>query len=144
MNLKSFALVAVIGILFWGGWPVLSKASHLKDPFVRGFIVNAVTAFAFLPFVWGRMSFGDVVRRDGMILVIAGLLNLIGHALFPVLQTTVGDQISVSTVAILGFCIATNAVGGPLFFGDAITPAKVFFTLLILFGVLGLAWSAAR
>jgi drug/metabolite transporter (DMT)-like permease len=134
-------LILLIGIPFWGGWPIVAKASDVQDWVVRAFVVNVVTIILLLPFVWGRMPSGTISSKGFWILVVAGLLNFGGHVLFPQLQTTAGSQISVYMPILIGLFITTATVGGAFFYREAMPPAKVGFTLLIMVGIVGLALS---
>ena len=142
MDTISLGLVLVIGLAFWGGWPLVAQASDIKDPLVRGFLVNAVTAIGFLPFLLGKMSGGVLNASGGSILIVAGLFNFAGHLLFPKLQTMAGSQVSIYMTMIPALVIAASAVGGPIFYADAVTIPKIFFTLIIVIGIIGLAYTS--
>lgn len=144
MNWTSLGLILLIGLLFWGGWPLVAHASKITDPFVRGFLVNAVTAISFLPFLPKRMSVTIITSTGAKLLLIAGLLNFAGHLLFPKLQTTAGSQVSFYMTMIPGLVAFAAAVGGPIFYADPVTFPKVFFTLLIVIGIFGLAFTSLR
>ncbi len=142
MNTSTLVLVFSIGLIFWGGWPLIAQGSKLEDPFVRGFLVNAVVAIGFIPFLPGRISIGTITSTGFWLLLLAGAFNFAGHALFPQLQTMAGSQLSKYMVVISGLCVIASALGGPLFYGDAVTLPKTFFTLLILLGIIGLAFTS--
>lgn len=142
MSFSALGLVFLIGLLFFGGWPILANASNIKDPFVRGFLVNAVTALGFLPFLRGRLSFEHVTSSGGKILLIAGLLNMTGHILLPRLQTMPGSQLSLYMAMIPALCVVASIIGGPLFYHDPVTLPRMFFTMLILIGITGLAYTS--
>lgn len=144
MSIASLFLVLAIGLIFWGSWPLVAQKSAIADPFVRGFLVNAVTAIGFLPFLHGKISTAVITSKGAWILVAAGIFNLIGHMLFPKLQTTAGNQISLYMTMIPALIIVANAVGGPIFYRDPITLSKTFFTLLIVAGVVGLALTSLK
>lgn len=139
MNLTSFGLVLVIGLAFWGSWPLIGQSSKVSDPIVRGFLVNAVTAIGFLPFLPGRITKDAVFSSGGWLLILCGVLNFAGHALYPRLQTAAGSQLSFFGTMIAGLVVVMGAVGGPIFHGDSVTAPKVIFTLFIIVGVVGLA-----
>ena len=144
MNLVSLGLIIVIGLFFWGGWGMVAKSSDIGDPFVRGFLVNAITAIGFVPFLRGKLSTTVLNSRGAVILLAAGLLNFAGHALYPKLQTYAGNQISVYNTLISALCILAGITGGFLFYGESITPAKAIFALCILVGVVGLAFTSLQ
>lgn len=135
----SLGLVLVIGLVFWGSWPLIAQSSKVGDPIVRGFLVNVVTAIGFLPFLPGRLTKDVVFSSGGWLLLLCGVLNFAGHALYPRLQTAAGSQISFFGTMILGLAVVMGAVGGPVFYGDSVTVPKVIFTLFIIIGVVGLA-----
>lgn len=144
MSFDSLVLVFVIGLVFWGGWPLVAHASSIKDPFVRGFLVNAVTAVGFLPFLPSRMTAGVLNSSGGRFLLAAGVLNLAGHILFPKLQTVAGSQASLYMTMIPAIVVIANAVGGPLFYDDPVTLPKTVFTLLIVVGIAGLTFASLK
>ncbi|MEK7509204.1 MAG: hypothetical protein AAB605_00650 [Patescibacteria group bacterium] len=144
MDITSLALVALIGVVFWGGWPLVAQASDISDPFVRGFLLNAVTTIGFLPFLPGRISSATLVSTGAKYMLIAGCLNLAGHMLFPKLQTAAGTQISLYMTLMPALVIVTNAIGGPIFFGDPVTGPKIAFTAFIVIGVVGLAFTSLK
>lgn len=144
MALGIIGLIFVIGVFFWGGWPLLAQKSDVADPMVRGFLVNIVTALAFVPFLRGKMSWSTAWSTGGRILIAAGLLNFVGHALFPKLQTMAGSQISAYMPIILALCVTVSVVGGILFYQDQVTAPKLLFAALIVVGFLGLAFTAYK
>lgn len=145
MNIGSLFLALAIGLLFWGGWPIVANAAKgVTDPFVRAFLVNVVSAIGLLPFLPGRISASGLPAKGVLILLIGGLLNFLGHALFPRLQTAQGSHVSLYMCLIPALCILAAAVGGPIFYHDPVTVPKVLFTLLILIGAVGLAFTSLR
>src|SRR3989344_447383 len=137
MDLASLKLALIIGIVCWGGWPLIAQASNLKDPLVRGFLISIVTTLSFVPFLPGRISLPTLASSGAVILLIGGVFNFAGHLLFPRLQITAGNQISFYIPIISALIVLVSAVAGPLFFGDSVTWLKTFFTLLIMIGVIG-------
>ncbi len=137
--MNAFLLMLVIA-LFWGSWQLVTKSSDVQDPYVRGFLVNLMTAAGFLPFVWGKISTSTFISRGGIILLAGGLVNFVGHALFPRLQTVSKAQISVYGAVIPALCVVMGVVGGVLFYGEPVTIPKVFCTLLIVAGIVGFAF----
>ena len=144
MDIASLALVALLGIVFLGSWPLVAQASDITDPFVRGFLLNIVTAIGFLPFLPGRISTVSFTSAGVRLMLIAGCLNLVGHMLFPKLQTAAGTQISLYMTLMPALVIVTSAVGGPIFFGDSVTAPKMVFTALIVIGIAGLAFTSMK
>ena len=145
MNVSSLLLTLVIGLVLWGGWPMIANgAKDITDPFVRAFMVNVVTTVGLLPFVAGRISTATFASKGVWILILAGVCNGAGHLLFPQLQTAQGSQVSLYMSMIPALCIVAAAIGGPLFSGDAVSGTKVFFTAWILVGVVGLAITSLR
>ncbi|MDP3770198.1 MAG: hypothetical protein Q8R40_04660 [bacterium] len=142
MNFITVTLILTIGLVFWGGWPLIAQGSKLTDPFVRGFLINVVTAIGFIPFLPGRISATTMASEGIGLLFLAGLFNFAGHALFPKLQTAAGSQISFYMAILPGLFVIANAVGGPIFYGDPITFLKVFFTLVIVAGIIGLTFTS--
>lgn len=143
MDLNSLKLALIIGVLCWGSWPLIANASSISDPIIRGFLVSMVTTLGFVPFLPGRISFHTFASLGALILLIAGAFNFAGHWLFPKLQVTVrGGEISFYMPMILALCMLVSAVGGPLFFGDTVTWPKTFFTVWIMIGMIGLAFTA--
>lgn len=142
MSIITLSSILFIGLIGYGGWPLIANFSALKDPFVRGFLVNAAVTAAFIPLLFGRMHISDVASAGGWILVIAGLVNFVGHVLFAKLQVMPGSQISVYATMIPALAVLTSAVGGPIFFGDAVTLSKVLFAVLIVVGIAGLAFTS--
>lgn len=140
MNILSLGLILAIGLLFWGGWPLVANASSIKDPFVRGFLVNVVTTIGFLPFLPGRITAGVLNSTGGRILLVAGLLNFAGHSLFPRIQVVAGSQVSIYMTMIPALVVLASAIGGPLFYAEPVSLPKALFTLLIVIGVVGLAF----
>jgi drug/metabolite transporter (DMT)-like permease len=143
MSLLSLGLVLVIGLVCWGSWPLITKASDISDIFVRGFLVNMVTVVGFLPFLPGRISGAWLIGGAG-ILLLAGVMNFAGHALFQKLQTIPGNQVSLYMGMIPGLVVLAGAIGGPIFYGEEMTVLKTLFTSLIVIGVAGLAFISLK
>lgn len=144
MSFSALGLILVIGLLCFGGWPILANASNIRDPFVRGFLVNVVTALGFLPFLRERLTLEQITSKGGKILLVAGLMNMAGHILLPRLQTMPGSQLSLYMAMIPALCVIASVIGGPLFYHDPVTLPKVFFTLLIVIGIAGLAYTSLK
>ncbi len=144
MSLLSLGLVLVIGLVCWGSWPLITKASDISDLFVRGFLVNIVTVVGFLPFLPGRISGAGLISGGTGILLLAGVMNFAGHALFQKLQTIPGNQVSLYMGMIPGLVVLAGAIGGPIFYGEEITVLKTLFTSLIVIGVAGLAFISLK
>ncbi len=136
--------ILFVGVIGFGGWPLLANFSTLKDPFVRGFLVNAAVTAAFIPFLAGRIGMSEVASTGGVILIVAGLVNFLGHVLFAKLQVTQGSQISVYAVMIPALAVLTSAIGGPILFGDSVTLSKIGFMILIVVGIAGLAFTSIK
>jgi multidrug transporter EmrE-like cation transporter len=137
MTASALGLAVLIGTLLWS-WGLAAQGSNVQNPFVRAFLVNVVTIIGLLPFLPGRMSAWGFTSKDGWLLLLAGLMNFGGHALFPQLQTMAGSHISTYMPIIIGCNIIVLAVGGVLIYGDPMTLPKMISLLLILTGVAGL------
>ena len=145
MTIEVLLSILFIGLVGFGGWPLIANFSNLKDPFVRGFLVNATVAAAFIPFLFGRIKMSDVWSAGGLILIVAALANFVGHGLFAKLQVTPGSQISVYAVMIPALAVLVSAVGGPiLFVGDSVGLPKIMFTAMIIIGITGLAFLSLK
>ena len=137
------ALLLMLAIsLFWGSWQLITNASDIQNPYVRGFLVNLITAAGFLPFVWGDISPSTFVSRGGIILLVGGLVNFVGHALIPRLQIATGAgagaEVSVYGAIIPALCMVVMVTGGIAFYHESTAVLKIFFILIIIVGVVGL------
>lgn len=144
MFVVALLSILYIGLIGFGGWPLIANFSTLKDPFVRTFLVNGTVALATIPFLVGKMSGSDAVSAAGLILIAAGLVNFAGHVLFAKLQVMPGSQISVYATAIPALAVLSSAIGGPILFGDSVTVSKIGFTALIVVGIAGLAFTSLK
>jgi multidrug transporter EmrE-like cation transporter len=106
--------------------------------------VNIVTVVGFLPFLPGRISGAGLISGGAGILLLAGVMNFAGHALFQKLQTIPGNQVSLYMGMIPGLVVLAGAIGGPIFYGEEMTALKTLFTSLIVIGVAGLAFISLK
>jgi drug/metabolite transporter (DMT)-like permease len=135
MSTEALVLVLVIGLVCWGGWTIIAQASDVQDPYVRAFLVSVVCTIMLLPFLPGRFSMEIALSKGGKLLLLAGVVNALGHILFPRLQTMKGSQVSIYMTSIIGLNFIAKVGGGAVFLGEPLTFAKMAGVALIMMGV---------
>ena len=143
MSLLSLWLVLVIGLVCWGSWPLITKASDMSDLFVRGFLINIVTVVGFLPFLPGDIGNRAHIRRRRH-LAFGGRDEFCRTCVISEDLTISGNQVSLYMGMIPGLVVLAGAIGGPIFYGEEITVLKTLFTALIVIGVAGLAFISLK
>jgi uncharacterized membrane protein len=131
------ALVA----LFWGGWPLVSRSAGQTG--ATGSLILLAAAFApvGLAAAWEGATWPapPAVAR----LAVAGVLQGAGLVAFHLVTTRPGAEIS-SVVPILDTAmLLVTAVGGILFFAEAMTLQKGIGVALLVAGILLLRPGAA-
>lgn len=135
MNTQALVLVVVIGLFCWGGWTIIAQSSKTQDPYVRAFLVSVVGTLMLLPLMPGRLSVDIITSKGGKILLVAGIVNALGHILFPRLQTMKGAQVSIYMTSIIGLNFVAKVGGGALFLGEPLNRGKLLGVGLIVSGV---------
>lgn len=131
------ALVA----FFWGGWPLVSRSAG--ETGATGSLILLVAALAPVALVtlWEGPEMPPPVAV--VKLALAGAMNGAGLVAFHLVTTRPGVEISSAVPVIDTAMLLVTALGGVLFFAEALTPQKGIGVALLVAGILLLRPGAA-
>ena len=125
------SFVIAIGL---GGWPLAARAAGIP-PFGIAVILSigtvaAVTAVGPMMFTWDA-----VTKKMVYIGLLAGLINGVSFLAYSKLVSNPAWDISLYVPLAIAMMLIVPVIGGPLFFGESMSPNKWLGIILILAGI---------
>ena len=132
--MASIVLWIIAVIVFWGAWPLVARVAG-ESGFMGAFVVSV---FSFAT-VGAGACFAGIARPDAdtfAVLGVAGVLMGLGLVAFNAASTSPLVEVSTVVPIIDTGMLLVSVIGGIVFFGESVTPRKLFAVALLVSGIL--------